>query len=927
MKNLRLYFFLMLAVVLKMTAQTNPNPNFHCNVDASYIERSGKELLKKRGIGRYSQMSLATSSNVRYIPIKLHWVRNTDGSFSKNNDPNIFYDVMLKVNEEYSPIGVQFVVSSEIDFLDNSAYLSTVRGSAEFNAYKAVASPDVVDVWIVDNWIGSPASGYGAPGGVELADLGLQIQAHEFGHFLGLAHTFDTGKGIENVARSGPNKNCDTAGDGICDTNADPYGLTPGQYLGAAPGKAANTCVMNTQTTDKNGDLYDPPYNNYMSYYGYCGFEFTQGQFEAMNAAYTRYHSNYKRLTTGVVSKPVNASIIIENDEEFFTYTPVQGGIGIQLEYSTDNGATWTVMRIKDEGQNKILLTGLIEGSTYKIRSRHLNSYDYSDVISYTPSFDSYCIPVAENKDPNDLVRIGGFSIANTTLNNTSNQNNSYSLTNPADSIIMFPGGKYDFEISVNTTPGGSAGYAFYKIWLDENGDGDFDDNNELKYAQDSKFEFTKKGSFSIGTNAAVGKTRLRIRAFPATGVGGPCDFFSAGETEDYIINIIEDKAPSLVSATFNSQTQAIDLVWSDETDQFGYEIFRSTDGVDFSQKVGEVAAGETTFSDTQILAFTQYGFKVARKSSTNLSEELTVVSGNTSSAYCTPLSQNPCAAAYGLNLKSFTIPDLNFSDDLDAAVCQANNGYSNLTGSDTIKINAGVPHTFNVVTGSGQGFPHLSIFIDLNQNGTFEASEELFKHSNQNQNLGTGTINIPTSAAGGVTALRIRGYFNPFPDACGSSSYGETVDYALQITGGKEPKVRDFAFVPISDTEATLSWQIPVGFGGTGFDIQQSTDGTNFTSVGQAAATATTFNLTGLAPATRYYYRAISTGTINSEPALAWGVTENRPDPTPVITLSTSQTDPVNSAFDVNVSINLSTQEFALEDIEVTNGSAGNLS
>ncbi len=49
----------------------------------------------------------------------------------------------------------------------------------------------------------------------------ISTLAHEFGHCLGLLHTFETEYGTENVARSGNCSNCTTAGDLICDTQAD----------------------------------------------------------------------------------------------------------------------------------------------------------------------------------------------------------------------------------------------------------------------------------------------------------------------------------------------------------------------------------------------------------------------------------------------------------------------------------------------------------------------------------------------------------------------------------------------------------------------------------------------------------------------------------------------------------------------------------
>ncbi|TNE57550.1 MAG: hypothetical protein EP344_11050 [Bacteroidetes bacterium] len=92
--------------------------------------------------------------------------------------------------------------------------------------------------------------------------------AHELGHFFSLLHTFE-GNGTELVDGS----NCDTEGDLICDTPADPY--VAGEPL--ANYVDPDCKFINTQT-DANGDYYNPDLGNIMSYYecDTCGFTWEQ---------------------------------------------------------------------------------------------------------------------------------------------------------------------------------------------------------------------------------------------------------------------------------------------------------------------------------------------------------------------------------------------------------------------------------------------------------------------------------------------------------------------------------------------------------------------------------------------------------------------------------------------------------------------------
>lgn len=84
--------------------------------------------------------------------------------------------------------------------------------------------------------------------------VGATTLAHELGHFYGLRHTHSPFGGGEYVNGS----NCAVAGDGFCDTPADPN-------LGRA-GIVNNACFYAGGEVDQNGDPYNPSVGNIMSY-------------------------------------------------------------------------------------------------------------------------------------------------------------------------------------------------------------------------------------------------------------------------------------------------------------------------------------------------------------------------------------------------------------------------------------------------------------------------------------------------------------------------------------------------------------------------------------------------------------------------------------------------------------------------------------
>jgi len=111
-------------------------------------------------------------------------------------------------------------------------------------------------------------------GRVFLSGMGPGTVIHELGHIFGLLHTFE-GNGIELVGGA----NCETEGDLICDTPADPY--VPGEEL--TEYLNLDNCEFISIKRDSMGQFYQPDVGNYMSYYGSCicgGF--TRGQFILM---------------------------------------------------------------------------------------------------------------------------------------------------------------------------------------------------------------------------------------------------------------------------------------------------------------------------------------------------------------------------------------------------------------------------------------------------------------------------------------------------------------------------------------------------------------------------------------------------------------------------------------------------------------------
>lgn len=87
-----------------------------------------------------------------------------------------------------------------------------------------------------------------------------KIIVHEFGHFFGLYHTFETHQFGKELPTG---ENCEMTGDRICDTPADPGALYE-VYVNYSK------CAMIGNEESSSKTDYHPMINNYMAYYKPC---------------------------------------------------------------------------------------------------------------------------------------------------------------------------------------------------------------------------------------------------------------------------------------------------------------------------------------------------------------------------------------------------------------------------------------------------------------------------------------------------------------------------------------------------------------------------------------------------------------------------------------------------------------------------------
>jgi hypothetical protein len=137
----------------------------------------------------------------------------------------------------------------------------------------------------------------------------------------------------------------------------------------------------------------------------------------------------------------------------------------------------------------------------------------------------SYCGSQGNNTNYEWIQR---FQFAG--INNTSGNNNGYA-DYTSQSATLTAGG----TASVTMVPGfASSSYSeFWRIWIDYNQDGDFEDAGEL--VAESNGNGTLSGTVNLSSGALSGATRLRV-SMKYNSAATSCETFTYGEVEDYTV-------------------------------------------------------------------------------------------------------------------------------------------------------------------------------------------------------------------------------------------------------------------------------------------------------------------------------------------------------------------------------------------------------
>jgi hypothetical protein len=171
--------------------------------------------------------------------------------------------------------------------------------------------------------------------------------------------------------------------------------------------------------------------------------------------------------------------------------------------------------------------------------------------------------------------------------------------------------------------------------------------------------------------------------------------------------------------------------------------------------------------------------------------------------------------------------------------------------------------------------------------------------HANIDGQNVTGTITVPNtggkqtwqtvtinnvSLSAGQHVLRL------VMDSTGSGGYVANFNW-FELIGTSTSSVptapSNLTATAVSTSQINLSWANTAGTSETGFEIDRSPDGSNFSFLANVGASATTYSNTGLNPGTIYYYRVEALNSAGASPSSNIASATTQPVATNTVNLS----------------------------------------
>ncbi len=328
---------------------------------SSFKNFCGTPSGKSEWLDRYQRGEIAVTrtNEILYVPLTIHLVGNdSGGGFGSISE---ILSALCTLNEDFKASNIQFFVESAFNYIRNSEYYEH-DFAAGYEMMQTYNVPNTLNTYFV----ASPAGNCGYFNGIGVANnyncsgVNDHTWAHEIGHYLSLPHTFSGWEGYEhNYNNKAPERvngrqvelvdgtNCQSAGDGFCDTAPD--------YLNFRWG-CKDDGYSATSQKDPTGQIFYSDGSLFMSYsFDACANRFSEDQIGAMRA--NLMNANNELLLNQSPILPIADSTQIKlrsplrdeivNHESFdLIWEPVEGATHYIVEVSRLSSFPSTISQI-----------------------------------------------------------------------------------------------------------------------------------------------------------------------------------------------------------------------------------------------------------------------------------------------------------------------------------------------------------------------------------------------------------------------------------------------------------------------------------------------------------------------------------------------------------------------------------------------------
>ncbi len=379
---------------------------FQCGTSITDLRAIKAQMLANRE----AMHDMVFPRSVTYVPIRFWRVGKSDGTGKISE--RIVLDALCTLNQNYADQNIQFYLK-EIKDVHNTSVYENPGSFAGAAAIKDLMIYNAINIFITNDagdgaaayWQGPAGNTFNSNDWIVCAKsyLGdIRVLTHELGHFFSIPHPFHGweseawdpnihGNPVGLYAPDGQTlneyadgSNCQTAGDGICDTPAD--------YL-----HPSNNCTYSANAMDPSGQPISPDPQLYMNYHFGCDSYYFSDEQKAniQNSLFSSTRNyvrpNYVPNTTEITDAPVLIAPI--DNEEVPGYTniilewdPVPGADMYLVEI--DRFQTFTVLPQRFiTSTNSLLIDELQPNKKYYWRVRPFNEYYTCTDFSAPESF------------------------------------------------------------------------------------------------------------------------------------------------------------------------------------------------------------------------------------------------------------------------------------------------------------------------------------------------------------------------------------------------------------------------------------------------------------------------------------------------------------------------------------------------------------